>query len=272
MKKGKKRKKRREEDAVVSSKRRLRGGDEGDFDLDLDDTPEPEERDEDADDDGAEESKAIVPVEGEVVDGDEDKLTARDAAIVREYVIKGRVIFMQLKWDAQREIDFLSRPSVRAEIKKYETLVDYGEAVMAKQSFLASVELGNMAAEAVNIIKRHLRGLLPDAQGRKQKPEELPDSEQVETAWRILDTLGVGKHMSKQLATAGLTLDLDNPAAAQLDDRERYSMESVLRREKVRNVLAQIANMSASAEDEERKLLEVRTATKERKKKRKVDG
>lgn len=226
-------------------------------------SPDGDESDLDRDDGPAEVVEGEVEDRrpGNAVSAGDDPLTTAEVALVREYVMKGPPALAVKRWDASQQAAFLSRQSVILEIRRYDQLIEHGETVVARQAFVARLQLGDMLPLALEVIRRHLRGLLPDADGRTQSAKDLPDADQVATAWQILDKCGVNSQLAKQLSiTNVLNVDL----SPQRDSTESYDMFKVLSREKARNALEAITAKIRKAETAKTELSDARAVRRGR--------
>lgn len=203
---------------------------------------------------------------------DEDSapsLTPQDRALIRAFTVKGGSAFDEIGWGPAKVADFFARPPVQREIQRLAYLIENGEAVLGRQMFLARVELGETVPECLTIVRRALRGQLPDAQGRVLPVSSLPDPAQVDLAMQLLQTCGIDKGMLKQL-TATNVLDVELTQKRSTKDDGQYQMAQVLQRERSRDALEKLTSIIRSTDAKVEQLEGKRDLAQERKSKRRA--
>lgn len=196
-------------------------------------------------------------------------LSSQDKYLIRNFTIKGMSAFDEVGWKPSQVADFIARPAVQKEIQRLAYLIENGEAILGRQMFLARVELGETVPECLTLIRRALRGSLPDANGNKLDPKLLPDPSQVELAMQLLQTCGIDKGMLKQLAATNV-LQVELSERRTTKDDGRYQMAQVLQRERSRDALEKLAALLQTSDADLVELKEKRNLAKERKSERRA--
>lgn len=194
---------------------------------------------------------------------DDEPLTAEERLWVREYVVKGETLFRRLRWNRIRREQFLARPNVQADIANWTDMFQHGDAILAKQAFSATLQLGGMLDEALLVIRRALRGMTPDADGKVPDISKLPDPAQVDLAWKILNACGVDRSLFKVANGTGVLAD-DAPGTGVQQGGREYDVDKTLTKEKARSALQFIAGLISVATADKDKIGAARLETKER--------
>lgn len=196
-------------------------------------------------------------------------LTALDRSLIRAFSVKGGSAFDEVGWGPSKVADFFARPAVQREVQRIAYLIENGEAILGRQMFLARVELGETVPECLTIVRRALRGQLPDANGKVLSAESLPDPAQVDLAMQLLQTCGIDKGMLKQL-TATNILDVELTQKRSTKDDGQYQMAQVLQRERSRDALEKLTAIIRATDAQVEKLDGKRELAKDRKSKRRA--
>lgn len=219
----------------------------------------------------SEKSLAVAPADADADDLEHVSplLSPQDKYLIRNFTIKGMSAFDEVGWKPSQVADFIARPPVQKEIQRLAYLIENGEAILGRQMFLARVELGETVPECLTLIRRALRGNLPDANGNRLDPKLLPDPSQVELAMSLLQTCGIDKGMLKQLAATNV-LQVELSEKRTTKDDGRYQMSQVLQRERSRDALEKLAALLQNSDAEITELKEKRKLAKERKSERRA--
>lgn len=197
----------------------------------------------------------------------EQPLTAQERDIVRNFTTKGAAAFDELGWTPANVADFFGRAPVRREMERLAYMVSNGEAVLGRQAYLARLDIGDMIPACLGIVRRALRGQLPDSQGNVLPSNSLPDTGQIELAMQLLAMCGIDKTMLKSLsATDVLSVELSERTSS--DDDGKFAMTQVLGRERSRDALEKLVAIMQSADAKIAAVNEKRDITKERKARR----
>jgi len=189
-------------------------------------------------------------------DIEDEPLTPEERLWVREYVTKGTSVFRRMKWDSARCERFLARPNVKADVQNWTDLFQHGDAILAKQ-------LGGMLDEALLIIRRALRGMTPDANGKTPDAKNLPDPSQVDLAWKILASCGVDRSLFKTANSTGVLAD-EAPGVGGPDAERKYDIDKTLTKEKARAALSFISTLIAAASNDKKDAESALDETKQR--------
>lgn len=194
-------------------------------------------------------------------------LTPSDRSLIRNFTVKGSSAFDEAGYSQSQIADFFARPEVSREMQRLAYLVENGEAILGRQQFLARVEIGETIPDCLTIVRRALRGQLPDANGNVLPVASLPDPSQVSLAMELLAMCGIDKTMLKQLAATNI-LDVELTEKRSTKDDGRYQMAQILQRERSRDALEQLTAILQVTDVHLDELKEKRKLAKERRKSR----